>query len=330
MILKKIKEILNKKIVLPNISSFKSRLNLKTKNASKKEVKISSSQEKSFEQRVEESKFYSAPEPHYEPRTTVQDLPGGYGKDQIILQVRDPWWVHAYWELTSGTWQRIEHDLGNDFHKAKKVLRVYDVSFIIFDGSNAHRFFDIEVRDYANNWYIDLGSAGRSWCVDYGLILPDGRFVTIIRSNIVTTPIEGPSWITDEEWMIPDDMFARLYGLGVGFGSSPVRLKKAWQERLKRELSSGALFSASPVKKPKELEKNFWLVVDTELIVYGATLPSAKVTIQGKAINLRPDGTFSVRFHLPDSKQAIPVVAVSSDGDDQRTIIPIVTRETKR
>jgi hypothetical protein len=135
--------------------------------------------------------------------------------------------------------------------------------------------------------------------------------------------------------MVPDEMFARLYGMGFGFGrSSPVG--KAWQERMRRALFSGILASpgmavtsvGSPVKKiPKE--RKFWLVVNTELIVYGATEPDAKVKVQGRDIKLRPDGTFSLRFARPDGKQVIPVHATSSDGIDERTITPIVTRETK-
>jgi hypothetical protein len=166
-----------------------------------------------------------------------------------------------------------------------------------------------------------------------GLLLPDGRFKTIVRSNTVTTPIEGPSWITDEEWMIPEEMFARLYGMGFGLGrSSPVG--KAWQERIKRELFSGVLASPgissimSPVKKiPKE--RKFWLLVNTELIVYGATEPDAKVYVQNKEINLRRDGTFTLRFALPDGKQVIPVKAVSADNTEERTITPIVAKETR-
>jgi hypothetical protein len=84
---------------------------------------------------------------------------------------------------------------------------------------------------------------------------------------------------------------------------------------------------ASPVKKAVK-ERKFWLVVDCELIVYGATEPDAKVTVQGKPVNLRPDGTFTLRYYLPDGKQVIPVKAVSSDREEERAITPIVTRET--
>lgn len=276
---------------------------------------------------VGDSKFYLGEEP-MRTYQIPQDLPWGYNRDKIVLQSRDPWWIHAYWEVTGSAFDRLRERLGEAYYSAKMVLRVYDVSQIIFDGKNAHRFFDIEIGPDANNWYVDTQGPGRSWCVDMGLRLPNGEFITIVRSNTVHTPLEGPSWITDEEWMIPDDLFARLYGLGVGFGSSPVKIKRLWQERLKRELGSGALFSiSSPMKKAQV--KGFWLVVNTELILYGATEPNAKVTVQGRPINLRPDGTFSLRFALPDGKQFLPVKAVKFDNSEERTITPIVTRETK-
>lgn len=279
------------------------------------------------EVKVEKTKFYS-PTHHLPKRYPVlEELPAGYGQDKIVLQTRDTSWLHAYWELTHQTLERLSSELKEIFYQAKQTLRVYDVTNIIFDGNNANRYFDIAINDYANNWYIDTAGPGRSWCVDLGLKLPDGSFITIVRSNIVQTPLEGPSGITDEEWMIPDEMFARLYGMGFGLGrSSPVG--KAWQERVKRQLFSGALASPSSPVKPILKERKFWLVVDSELIVYGATDPDAKVYIQGKPIKLRTDGTFSLRFALPDGRQVIPVNAQSADGLEQRTITPIVAKET--
>jgi hypothetical protein len=63
--------------------------------------------------------------------------------------------------------------------------------------------------------------------------------------------------------------------------------------------------------------------------VYGATECDAKVYVQGREIKLRPDGTFSLRYALPDGKQVIPVHGVAADGLEERTITPIVTKETK-
>ncbi|MCM8791538.1 MAG: DUF4912 domain-containing protein [Candidatus Omnitrophica bacterium] len=285
----------------------------------------------STETKVEESKYYTPLIPKRYP--TVEDLPRGYGEDKLVLQTRDPWWIHAYWEISIHTYERVKSELREFFHSAKKTLRVYDVTNIIFDGTNAHRYFDIEINDYANNWYIDVGGPGRSWCVDLGLKLPDNRFITLVRSNVVRTPLDGPSWITDEEWMVPEEVFARLYGLSAGLGlSSPVG--KGWQEEIKKRLwqpfASGAFASmVSPVKKEIKVGRKFWLVVNTELIVYGATEPDATVYVQGRPIPLRADGTFSLRFALPDGKQVIPVKGVSADKVDEITITPIVTKETK-
>jgi uncharacterized protein len=286
-----------------------------------------------YQQTAIEKAKYSTPQIAKFRRSMPQELPAAYHKDQIRLQVRDPWWLHTYWEVTVGTFERLKQQLKDLFSQAKKALRVYDVSQIMFNGHNAHRYFDIEVAHDAQSWYIDTGGPGRSWCVDYGLKLPNGEFITIVRSNVVHTPIEGPSWVTDEEWMVPDEMFGRLYGMGFGLGqSSPVG--KAWQERIKKALFSGVLASpgitsaGSPVKKPGK-QRSFWMVVDCELIVYGATEPDATVFVQGKQIKLRPDGTFTMRYALPDGKQVIPVKGISADKEEERNITPIVTRETK-
>ena len=275
---------------------------------------------------VEKSKFYTTPtipEPKFNPIS--KELPSDYNEDKIIIQVRDPWWIHSYWGVTQQTKDKLRDSIGQQYCQAGWVLRVYDVSFIIFNGNNAHRYFDININQDVYSWYINV-SSGRSFCVDLGLKLPDGSFITIVRSNTVTMPLDGPSWVTDEEWFIPEDLFSRLYGLSFGAGSSPGKgIKQIKQERF---ISSPGLASmASPVKV-KEQQRQFWLVVNTELIIYGATEPGAKATVLGKEVKLNQDGTFSLRFALPDGKYAIPVRAESKDGIDVREITPIVTKES--
>jgi hypothetical protein len=64
--------------------------------------------------------------------------------------------------------------------------------------------------------------------------------------------------------------------------------------------------------------KGFWFNVNAELIVFGSTERDATVTIGGRKIKLRPDGSFSYRFSLPDGRYELPVVAVSADETDGR------------
>ena len=61
-----------------------------------------------------------------------------------------------------------------------------------------------------------------------------------------------------------------------------------------------------------------------------ATEPSARVTLQGEPVKLRSDGTFTMRFSLPDGRQIIPAVANSADGVEERTIVLAVERNTKQ
>lgn len=82
--------------------------------------------------------------------------------------------------------------------------------------------------------------------------------------------------------------------------------------------SVGGLGSVSSPFGGGEQNKSFWFNVNAELIIYGATEPSAEVTIGGKVIKLRPDGTFSYRFALPDGNYDLPAVAVSADRSEAR------------
>lgn len=75
--------------------------------------------------------------------------------------------------------------------------------------------------------------------------------------------------------------------------------------------------------------KGFWFNVNAELIIYGATEPDATVTIGGRVIQLRKDGTFSYRFALPDGRYELPVVAVSADKSDGRAAHLSFARQTE-
>jgi len=75
---------------------------------------------------------------------------------------------------------------------------------------------------------------------------------------------------------------------------------------------------SSPFGGEQERGKGFWFRVNAELIIYGATEPDASVSIGGRKIQLRSDGSFTYRFALPDGKYELPAVAVSADGTDGR------------
>jgi uncharacterized protein len=74
--------------------------------------------------------------------------------------------------------------------------------------------------------------------------------------------------------------------------------------------------------------RQFWLVADAELIVYGATEPDAAVSIGGRPIKLQPDGTFRFHMSFQDGLIDYPIVAVAIDGEQQRSVHMKFERET--
>ncbi|MEL6468411.1 MAG: DUF4912 domain-containing protein [Cyanobacteria bacterium J06623_4] len=88
---------------------------------------------------------------------------------------------------------------------------------------------------------------------------------------------------------------------------------------------SGVGMSASvPPVRPRK----FWLIADAELIVYGATEPDATVTVDGKEIELEPDGTFRFHVSFQDGVLRYPIVAVAKDGEQMRSIHMDFERQT--
>jgi hypothetical protein len=75
-------------------------------------------------------------------------------------------------------------------------------------------------------------------------------------------------------------------------------------------------------------QRSFWLVADAELIVYGATDPSARLTIGGEEVPLSPDGTFRIQVPFRDGQQMYPIEAVAADGEQKRSITLDFRRST--
>ena len=66
--------------------------------------------------------------------------------------------------------------------------------------------------------------------------------------------------------------------------------------------------------------RSFWLVADAELIVYGATDPSAKLFIEDEEVPLANDGTFRLQVPFRDGVQNYSIKAIDKDGVNSRNI----------
>ncbi len=252
-------------------------------------------------------------------------------KDRIIVLARDSYWLHAYWELSRTTLARAQAALSQDWHSAQPILRLMDVTSEDTTAAAERQVRDIPIHGGVNNWYFDVLDPPRSFRIDIGYLSRRGKFYVLARSNIVSTPKAGVSDALDENWTDVQQRFDRVQNpstLGCPRSNTALELRELFEERLRRPLSSVTMQNLSVGGLPS-LCRSFHFEIDAELIVYGTTEPGALVTLQGEPVPLRPDGTFTVRFRLPDSRQIIPAVASSYDGVEERTIVLAVERNTK-
>jgi hypothetical protein len=270
--------------------------------------------------------------PQSRPSVSVGSKPLEHAccKDRIITMVRDPYWLHVYWELSRSTLTRAQAALGQEWHGAHPILRLMDVSSEETTSSSERHVRDIEIHGGVNNWYIDVLAPPRSFRVDIGYLSRRNKFYVLARSNVVTTPKAGSSDTLDQNWASVQDQYEKIFHQSGGAAPAGPSsdLKEIFETVLRRPMNSLSLGSLGTGALPYNCRK-FHFELEAELIVYGTTEPNARVTLQGQPVRVRPDGTFTVRFSLPDSRQIIPAVASSGDGVEERTIVLAVERNTK-
>jgi len=199
------------------------------------------------QERVAESKYYTGPLPQT-VAVVSGELPLGYNEERIAILSRDPFVAYAYWEATPARIEREKAWFGWD---SKLCVRIYDITGVQFDGRNATGYFDQEVVDRIGSWYFDIGRPAHSFCADIGLLSSGGRFLTIARSNYITMPRDGVSDVIDEEWMLVDEEFWKLYGYPEGFrqGVSSPEMQEMLKRRRELEITSPGLFSRERAKR---------------------------------------------------------------------------------
>lgn len=111
-----------------------------------------------------------------------------HGDNVLVAMAVNPHTVHAYWDLEPLTQRLLEDHLGLPWQGIPKVLRVCDVTWITFDGENAHWTRDSRLSESADNWYVRDLPDGRDYVCLYGVITQNGEFFALLRSNLVRTP----------------------------------------------------------------------------------------------------------------------------------------------
>ncbi|MFQ3593802.1 MAG: DUF4912 domain-containing protein [Gemmataceae bacterium] len=244
-------------------------------------------------------------------------------RDQLLLVVRGPHWLSCHWEVSVKSQERARAALGPKWYSAKPTLRLFEVSHNDAGYGAEKAIRDITIHGGTDTWYIDVPQPPRCYRVDLGYLTTDGAFYCMLRSDVVSMPAAGSADARNDTIdPIVADRLAALSGHGTGEGSCR-DLRPFLEERLRRPIGAPSILRLTT-------DEPFEFAVEADLIVYGRTLPGARVELQDQPVEVTADGSFAMRFRLAETRQIIRCVGTSPDGSEERTIILHVERNIRQ
>ncbi|MCP9776163.1 DUF4912 domain-containing protein [Cyanobium sp. WAJ14-Wanaka] len=270
----------------------------------------------------------------------------------VVFLPRDPQWAYVFWEISD-----VDRAQAIAAGATQLCLRVADVTGLNGGSSHPHTLQEVVVNSHATEWYLPVPMSDRDYRVELGyrtaMNASGGGWISLAFSSVARVPALHPSeqildqfvpfsldtppaampGATQAPASTPTDtgLHERLYQTAtsqfrrLGRGSEAFHeLEAAGLDTSELNASGAGLWASgrneSGVGGVASRQRSFWLVADAELIVYGATDPSARLTIGGEVVPLSADGTFRVQVPFRDGEQLYPIEAVAADGVQKRNI----------
>jgi uncharacterized protein len=273
---------------------------------------------------------------------------------RVVFLPRDPQWAYVFWEIS-------EDDRAEALRNGAQqlCLRVADVTGLAGGSSHPHTLQEVVVDSHASEWYLPVPLSDRDYRVELGYRKGGGGWISLAHSSVARVPALHPSEQILDQFIPfslesapstvlptpsePSDpgLHERLYQTATSRWRRLGRGSEAFHEledSLALESGAGGQLSAAGLWASGRSEsgaggvgarqRSFWLVADAELIVYGATDPSARLTIGGEEVPLSADGTFRIQVPFRDGQQLYPIEAVAADGEQRRSITLEFRRST--
>ena len=117
----------------------------------------------------------------------------------------DPERLYVYWEITDSDLERARATLpeGAD---TRLVLRIFDTTGRVFDGSNAHSSVDVAIQRSDRQWFLSLNRPNSSAVAEIAVLGPQGAYAPLARSQPVDFPRRDPAPPSEPEWRIAEDV----------------------------------------------------------------------------------------------------------------------------
>lgn len=298
------------------------------------------------------------------PAQSEEDvLPSPQDDDRVVFLPRDPEWGYVFWEISPATRKAAEAAGAQQL-----CVRVSDVTGLGNGAAHPHTLQEVPVDTNSTDWHVPMPLSNRDYRVELGFRLEDAGWLSVAFSAKARVPAAKPSeqildhfvpfsldTATREEaplhsTTLNSTIHERLYQVANGFSLHQQGLhqqglrrqggSEAFQQPLQelglKEEQAGFSDSAAGIWASGRTDsgagmggqRSFWLVADAELIVYGATDPSASLTIGDEPVPLTSEGTFRIQVPFRDGQQRYAIKAVAADGEQKREVTMAFQRTT--
>ena len=252
-------------------------------------------------------------------------------RNRLVVLVRGPHWLHAFWEITEPAIKRVQASMGEQWHTAKPILRLLESPENKEENAAQRVVREIEIHGGVKNWFIDLRQP-MSCRVEIGYKSRCGDFHRLCKSNHVSAAPPDRKDSLNIHWKDIDPDCSKIFSLSGGYSENneAEEVRTLFQERLGR-----SLLPQSPSQQPLDhthavgCVEGFPLDLKAEILLIGTTEKGARVSIQGEPLNVADDGSFRIRIDMPNRRQVIPISALSASGLEHQTLVVAVERNTR-
>ena len=275
------------------------------------------------------------------PAASPAGQPAAPVTTHVVFLPRDPQWAYCFWAISD-----LDRQKARDAGATSLCLRVADVTGLGADQSHPHALQEMVVDNHASEWFLPVPVDGRDYRVELGFRLRNGGWYSLAFSAVAQVPALEPSQRVADAFVpfsldqplppaaSPEVTFGggvaheQIYQIATAAGTRSRRVGSevlheldASQQGLLNDSGAGMWASGrSESGSGLVRQRSFWLVADAELIVYGATDPSASLFIGDQQVPLSSDGTFRVHVPFRDGEQLYPIRAIAADGEQERSI----------
>jgi glycosyltransferase involved in cell wall biosynthesis len=126
-------------------------------------------------------------------------------ESHVGLAVVAPGQGYAHWRILPEWVDHCARQRGPAWHDCRLILRLYDVSYILFNGLNAHRIDNFPLPGLFGQRFFSLPRPGTWQLAEVGFELRGGEFIPAARSQLVQFPPHAVSPRSDHAALLVDD-----------------------------------------------------------------------------------------------------------------------------